>query len=72
LKSDSHITSTDDELWQAVVAKDARYDGRFVFAVSSTKITVDHRVLYAVLIATMLVLFTGGGGASWLSRVPEM
>jgi len=38
LKSDSHITSTEDELWQAVVAKDARYDGQFVFAVSSTKI----------------------------------
>ena len=26
----------DDQLWQAVVAKDARFDGRFVFAVSST------------------------------------
>jgi AraC family transcriptional regulator, regulatory protein of adaptative response / methylated-DNA-[protein]-cysteine methyltransferase len=25
-----------DELWQAVVAKDARFDGQFVFAVSST------------------------------------
>lgn len=25
-----------DQLWQAVVAKDARYDGQFVFAVSST------------------------------------
>ena len=55
LKSDSHITSTEDELWQAVVAKDARYDGQFVFAVSSKKSTVDHRVLHGVLIATMLV-----------------
>ncbi len=27
-----------DELWQAVIAKDARFDGRFVFAVSSTGI----------------------------------
>ena len=26
----------DEQLWQAVVAKDARFDGRFVFAVSST------------------------------------
>lgn len=26
----------DDQLWQAVVAKDARFDGQFVFAVSST------------------------------------
>ena len=25
-----------DQLWQAVVAKDARFDGQFVFAVSST------------------------------------
>jgi AraC family transcriptional regulator, regulatory protein of adaptative response / methylated-DNA-[protein]-cysteine methyltransferase len=28
----------DDQLWQAVVARDARFDGQFVFAVSSTKI----------------------------------
>jgi AraC family transcriptional regulator, regulatory protein of adaptative response / methylated-DNA-[protein]-cysteine methyltransferase len=28
--------SNDEQLWQAVVAKDARYDGQFVFAVSST------------------------------------
>jgi AraC family transcriptional regulator of adaptative response/methylated-DNA-[protein]-cysteine methyltransferase len=27
-----------EQLWQAVVARDARFDGRFVFAVSSTKI----------------------------------
>jgi AraC family transcriptional regulator, regulatory protein of adaptative response / methylated-DNA-[protein]-cysteine methyltransferase len=27
-----------DQLWQAVVSKDARFDGQFVFAVSSTKI----------------------------------
>src|SRR4029079_8624147 len=26
----------DDQLWQAVIAKDARFDGQFVFAVSST------------------------------------
>ena len=26
----------DDQLWQAVMAKDARFDGQFVFAVSST------------------------------------
>jgi AraC family transcriptional regulator of adaptative response/methylated-DNA-[protein]-cysteine methyltransferase len=29
---------TDDELWQAVMARDSRFDGTFVFAVSSTKI----------------------------------
>ena len=28
----------DQQLWQAVIAKDARYDGQFVFAVSSTGI----------------------------------
>jgi AraC family transcriptional regulator, regulatory protein of adaptative response / methylated-DNA-[protein]-cysteine methyltransferase len=27
-----------DQLWQAVVSRDARFDGQFVFAVSSTKI----------------------------------
>src|SRR6185369_9823247 len=27
-----------DQLWQAVVAKDARFDGQFVFAVSSTRV----------------------------------
>lgn len=33
------VTETrDDQLWQAVLAKDARYDGQFVFAVSSTHI----------------------------------
>jgi AraC family transcriptional regulator of adaptative response/methylated-DNA-[protein]-cysteine methyltransferase len=31
-------TIIDDRLWQAVVAKDARFDGQFVFAVTSTKI----------------------------------
>ena len=29
-------TSNNEQLWQAVVAKDARFDGQFVFAVSST------------------------------------
>ena len=29
---------TQDDLWQAVMAKDSRFDGTFVFAVSSTKI----------------------------------
>jgi AraC family transcriptional regulator of adaptative response/methylated-DNA-[protein]-cysteine methyltransferase len=29
---------TDDELWQAVMARDSRFDGTFVFAVSSTRI----------------------------------
>ncbi len=29
---------TQDDLWQAVMAKDSRFDGSFVFAVSSTKI----------------------------------
>src|ERR1700754_1664326 len=27
-----------DQLWQAVIARDARFDGQFVFAVSSTKV----------------------------------
>jgi len=31
-------TDKHDEFWQAVVAKDGRYDGQFVFAVSSTHI----------------------------------
>ena len=30
------VTTNGDELWQAVLAKDSRYDGQFVFAVSST------------------------------------
>ena len=30
--------STDDSLWQAVLARDARSDGRFVYAVKSTGI----------------------------------
>lgn len=29
---------TDEQLWRAVVARDARFDGQFVFAVSSTKV----------------------------------
>lgn len=28
----------DEQLWQAVVSRDARFDGQFVFAVSSTKV----------------------------------
>ena len=28
----------EDQLWQAVIARDARFDGQFVFAVSSTKV----------------------------------
>jgi len=34
-----HLTNpalSDEQLWQAVVSKDARFDGQFVFAVSST------------------------------------
>lgn len=31
-----NVSLSDDQLWQAVVAKDARFDGQFVFAVSST------------------------------------
>ena len=31
-------TNNQDEFWQAVVAKDQRYDGQFVFAVSSTRV----------------------------------
>lgn len=31
-------TIIDDRLWEAVMAKDSRFDGQFVFAVSSTKI----------------------------------
>jgi AraC family transcriptional regulator of adaptative response/methylated-DNA-[protein]-cysteine methyltransferase len=38
LNSISQINWNEDELWQAVVAKDERYDGQFVFAVSSTKV----------------------------------
>lgn len=38
LESHQQISSDVDELWRAVVAKDARYDGQFVFAVSSTRI----------------------------------
>ena len=31
-----NVNVSDDQLWQAVVAKDVRFDGQFVFAVSST------------------------------------
>ena len=30
------VKPNDEQLWQAVIAKDARFDGQFVFAVSST------------------------------------
>ena len=33
-----HTAMNNEQLWQAVVARDARFDGSFVFAVSSTKI----------------------------------
>jgi AraC family transcriptional regulator of adaptative response/methylated-DNA-[protein]-cysteine methyltransferase len=33
-----NVSFSNDQLWQAVVAKDARFDGQFVFAVSSTKV----------------------------------
>jgi AraC family transcriptional regulator of adaptative response/methylated-DNA-[protein]-cysteine methyltransferase len=36
LERQQTIPSISDEQWQAVIAKDARYDGQFVFAVSST------------------------------------
>lgn len=32
------MVKTDDRMWEAVAAKDSRFDGQFVFAVSSTKI----------------------------------
>ena len=38
LKATTTTQSAEDELWQAVIAKDARYDGQFVFAVKSTRI----------------------------------
>lgn len=31
-------TTTDERMWEAVTAKDSRFDGQFVFAVSSTKV----------------------------------
>lgn len=31
-----NVSLNNDQLWQAVIAKDARFDGQFVFAVSST------------------------------------
>lgn len=33
-----NTTLSDEQLWQAVVSKDARFDGQFVFGVASTKI----------------------------------
>ncbi|HEX5836100.1 MAG TPA: bifunctional DNA-binding transcriptional regulator/O6-methylguanine-DNA methyltransferase Ada [Pyrinomonadaceae bacterium] len=36
--STATFQANDDQLWQAVMAKDARYDGQFFFAVSSTKV----------------------------------
>ncbi len=38
LKATNTIQTFEDELWQAVITKDARYDGQFVFAVKSTHI----------------------------------
>ena len=38
LKSSLELDPTEDERWQAVRSRDARYDGQFVFAVSSTHI----------------------------------
>ena len=32
------LQANDDQLWEAVIAKDARFDGQFFFAVSSTKV----------------------------------
>ena len=37
LKRES-ISAVNDERWQAVIARDGRYDGQFVFAVSSTHV----------------------------------
>jgi len=38
LKADTTIGVNDEELWQAVIARDPRYDGQFVFAVRSTHV----------------------------------
>jgi AraC family transcriptional regulator of adaptative response/methylated-DNA-[protein]-cysteine methyltransferase len=38
LKSSPQLDSIEDERWQAVLSRDTRYDGQFVFAVSSTNI----------------------------------
>ena len=38
LKTEQTNSCSSDEHWQAVISKDARYDGQFVFAVSSTRI----------------------------------
>ena len=38
LSHDISFTKWNEQLWQAVVARDARFDGQFVFAVSSTKV----------------------------------
>jgi methylphosphotriester-DNA--protein-cysteine methyltransferase len=42
-----------EQLWQAVVAKDARFDGQFVFAVTSTGVTAVLHALHAVRIANV-------------------
>lgn len=41
-----------DDAWEAVLKRDHRYDGRFVYGVSSTSIAVPP-VPLAVLLATM-------------------
>jgi AraC family transcriptional regulator, regulatory protein of adaptative response / methylated-DNA-[protein]-cysteine methyltransferase len=38
LKTQQSNSAINDELWEAVIAKDGRYDGQFVFAVSSTRV----------------------------------
>lgn len=38
MKQQMSLLHDDESQWQAVLAKDARFDGQFVFAVSSTKI----------------------------------
>src|SRR5689334_2854481 len=36
LTEDNHMSSSNENRWQAVLARDAGQDGKFVFAVSST------------------------------------
>ena len=38
MKEQMNLLPETDEQWQAVLARNARFDGQFVFAVSSTKI----------------------------------
>ncbi len=40
--------ATDDERWRAVLARDARCDGAFVYAVRSTRVFCHRRVRAAV------------------------